>query len=379
MGTKAASNPAKAASNPEKADEFKVRGNDCVKSGQYQKAIHYYTEAIRLNKFEPIYFSNRALCNLKLKRLVECVKDCTIAIGLDENCVKAYYRRMCAREERNEHLHEALNDCRKILSIEPKNVEAKKALERLEKAVKTEKKPKAKPEASNKAKNQIEAQKEPELQAAKEAAWSLFEGTPNYEQIDFVTKPPHLRSKEPLKRVKITEISASSSSNITESSSKAGADEENKKSKIEETDTATSEDHKDSIKKAARERELVIPKVAAQFHRSWSSVRSAEQKYAILKGIYQQNIASLLGSQFDVGLLTDILAILKQHFVPKNEPIINIMGGIVGNREMSIVALLMSDEDKMSFTKLITYMRSNGEDGAVIDEIQRKFEDMTFH
>lgn len=34
----------------------------------------------------------------------------------------------------------------------------------------------------------------------------------------------------------------------------------------------------------------------------------------------------------------------------------------------------MSDEDKLAFTKLLTYMRSNGEDADKIDAIEKKFE-----
>lgn len=82
-------------------------------------------------------------------------------------------------------------------------------------------------------------------------------------------------------------------------------------------------------------------------------------------------------SQFEVGLLADILVILKQHFVPEQQPIVNIMRGIVDNIEMSIVALLMSDEDKLAFTKLIVYMRSHGEDANDIDAIENKFESYT--
>lgn len=82
----------------------------------------------------------------------------------------------------------------------------------------------------------------------------------------------------------------------------------------------------------------------------------------------------MLGSQFDVAILSEILVILKQHFVREQQPIANIMLGIVNNMEMSIVALLMNDEDKLAFTKLLAYMHVNGEEAAKVDAIEKKFE-----
>lgn len=134
--TKTPATTVKTLSTLEKANEFKTRGNDCVKVGQFQKAIHYYTEAIRLNKFDAIYFSNRAHCYLKLNRYLECVEDCTIAIGMDANCVKAYYRRMQAYEKLDGvwNFASALADCETVLRFEPKNDEAKKCMARIKSA-----------------------------------------------------------------------------------------------------------------------------------------------------------------------------------------------------------------------------------------------------
>lgn len=393
----------KTPSNTEKADEFKVRGNNCVKSEQYQKAIHYYTEAIRLNKFEPIYFSNRALCYLKLKRFAECIEDSTIAIGLDENCVKAYYRRMSAREELNENLDAALNDCQKILTIDQKNGDAKKALVRLQNKGNVKSVSTASVNKNVELTNGIQPNKSNEVVAPKaeeNVLWSQFQNLSNYEPIDFVTKPPHLRSKESLKRLKITEISSNKIKLEHPSTSKRDekVEEEQKKIKIDVKNEVekineeinevkkvdgTKEEVKEFEEEAKKNvvvepklQELVIPKTTAQFHKSWLSTRTAEQKYVLLKGIYNLNIATLFGSQFEELMLSEILTILKQYFVPNNQPILNIMDGIVNIREMSIIALFMGDEDKLSFTKLIAYMRTNGENNALIDKIEKKFENL---
>jgi len=59
-----------------------------------------------------------------------CVDDCETAIALDKLCVKAYYRRMQANESLGNNM-EALKDCTTVLAIEPKNIEAKKSLARI--------------------------------------------------------------------------------------------------------------------------------------------------------------------------------------------------------------------------------------------------------
>lgn len=106
-----------------------------------------------------------------------------------------------------------------------------------------------------------------------------------------------------------------------------------------------------------------------------SSTNQSIDSLISLQSIYNSDVAQLLGSQFEVPILADILAVLMQMFVADRQPIVNIMHGIVNNRQMSIVALLMTAEHKLTFTKLITYMRTTGEtDPKRIDVIEKIFE-----
>lgn len=50
------------------AMEIKDRGNQNVKLGNYTKAIEDYTEAINILPNNAIFYSNRALCFLKMER-----------------------------------------------------------------------------------------------------------------------------------------------------------------------------------------------------------------------------------------------------------------------------------------------------------------------
>lgn len=254
----------------EKANEFKTRGNDCVKIGEYQKAVHYYTEAIRLNTSEPVYYTNRALCYLKQNKFSECIYDCTIAVGMDDKMVKAYYRRMQAREQMNGDLEAAYNDCKTVLRIDPKNVDAQKGLSRLEGLLKAS--------GKNVSKQEMEV-KNP---VAKDILWSQNEGQDGYERIDFVTKAPHLRSKQALKRIAIGDsegvpVTVKIDSNRTE-------DEKSTfKCNIDQT-TETEPIKKTPYKPATIENTLKsIPKNSAQFYKTWTSLKDNEQKFIILK------------------------------------------------------------------------------------------------
>lgn len=322
----------KTPSTLEKANEFKTRGNDCVKAGQFQKAIHYYTEAIRLNKFDAVYFSNRAHCYLKMNRYLECVEDCTIAIGLDDKCVKAYYRRMQAHENLDGNLTAALSDCESVLRFEPKNFEAKKCLIRIKAALKEQN---PAPSAVVVTKSQIEHENvllrasngggpaaggpgagAPSIQTTA-ATWSKYDGQNDYERIDFISKPPHVRSKQSLKRIKISETFSSMANGggdrplIEEiksiSSAKTDGDatempEIPKSVQPEPVDDITSEtstlsaltgpsgdttnaiESKDvKIDASAAKPPPPTPKSTAQFHKIWLATNTDEQKYAILK------------------------------------------------------------------------------------------------
>lgn len=267
----------------EKANEFKTRGNNCVKANEFQKAIHYYTEAIRLNKSEAVYYTNRALCYLKQSKFTECIADCTKAIELDRNAVKAYYRRMQAREQANDDLEAAFSDCKMVLCIEPKNADAQKSLVRLDSLLRKS--------GKKNTKRDLEVQ-----QPAKPVVWSQFEGKDGYEQIDFVTKAPHLRSKQALKRIAIgdsgrtTPIAIAIDSNRADgSASKSSIDQTAAKTELSKatsaptttttTTTPTSVESKSHVIPV----ELTTPKNSAQFHKIWMSIKDADQKFTVLK------------------------------------------------------------------------------------------------
>ncbi|RVX18098.1 Translocon at the outer membrane of chloroplasts 64 [Vitis vinifera] len=97
------------------AEIAKEKGNQAFKDKQWQKAVGFYTEAIKLSGNNATYYSNRAAAYLEMGSFLQAEADCTKAINLDKKevypvniymfsgsslfqNVKAYLRRGTARE-----------------------------------------------------------------------------------------------------------------------------------------------------------------------------------------------------------------------------------------------------------------------------------------
>jgi len=73
------------------ADKHKLQGNIFFKRHQYEEAIKEYTTAIIKNSKNVVYFTNRALCYIRLKKFEEAINDCKRAIEIDKYSLKGNY------------------------------------------------------------------------------------------------------------------------------------------------------------------------------------------------------------------------------------------------------------------------------------------------
>ena len=67
---------------------FREKGNEFFKLQKYEEAVEQYTNAIGINDQVIVYYTNRALCNIRLKRYDAVCVDCWKAIDLDPNSLK---------------------------------------------------------------------------------------------------------------------------------------------------------------------------------------------------------------------------------------------------------------------------------------------------
>ncbi|RZF40716.1 hypothetical protein LSTR_LSTR008665 [Laodelphax striatellus] len=71
--------------------ELKEQGNRLFSLRKYDEAINFYTKAIKKNPMVPTYFTNRALCHLKMKKWDASCQDCRRALDMDSALVKGHF------------------------------------------------------------------------------------------------------------------------------------------------------------------------------------------------------------------------------------------------------------------------------------------------
>ncbi|XP_011883225.1 PREDICTED: E3 ubiquitin-protein ligase CHIP [Vollenhovia emeryi] len=71
--------------------ELKEQGNRLFDLHKYEDAASCYTKAIMKNPGQALYYTNRALCHLKLKRWESVCKDCRWALDIEPCLMKGHF------------------------------------------------------------------------------------------------------------------------------------------------------------------------------------------------------------------------------------------------------------------------------------------------
>ena len=82
------------------AEKHKEAGNALFAAKHFSKAMDCYSAAIGLDATNPVYFSNRAFCHIRLEEYGSAIEDATKAIECDKNFIKV----------------SSATDCRPVLS-----------------------------------------------------------------------------------------------------------------------------------------------------------------------------------------------------------------------------------------------------------------------
>uniref|UniRef100_H2YFW2 J domain-containing protein n=1 Tax=Ciona savignyi TaxID=51511 RepID=H2YFW2_CIOSA len=119
----------------------KSEGNEAFKLCKYQDAYDIYSNALEIDpnnrKTNAKLFCNRALVGSKIGKLKEAVDDCSKALELDDNYIKALHRRAKCHTDL-ENYDEAVYDYQKIFQMD-KTRENKRMLNEAEAALKRSK------------------------------------------------------------------------------------------------------------------------------------------------------------------------------------------------------------------------------------------------
>ncbi|KAK7101229.1 small glutamine-rich tetratricopeptide repeat-containing protein alpha-like [Littorina saxatilis] len=108
------------AEEKEEAERLKNKGNDFMKSEKFSDALESYTQAIKLDGKNAVYYCNRAAAYSKLNKHQQAIEDCNRALSIDPSYSKAYGRMGIAFTALNDH--ESARECyRKALELDPDN------------------------------------------------------------------------------------------------------------------------------------------------------------------------------------------------------------------------------------------------------------------
>jgi len=81
------------------ADELKQLGNESFSRQEFDEAISLYSEAIKINPKNHVFFSNRSACYAGKKEWSAAAEDAKECMKLDPTFLKGYYRLATAQCE----------------------------------------------------------------------------------------------------------------------------------------------------------------------------------------------------------------------------------------------------------------------------------------
>mmetsp|Transcript_8449 Transcript_8449/g.15940 ORF Transcript_8449/g.15940 Transcript_8449/m.15940 type:complete len:576 (-) Transcript_8449:1748-3475(-) len=125
---------AKAYINPEEAAKAKEEGNVKFKAGDFPGSIQLYSEAVRRDPENAVYYGNRSAAYMKLADFGRAMDDCKKALELDPKYTKMYARKGNIEYFLKEY-HKALSTYQQGLDIDPENVECSQGLAKTRYAV----------------------------------------------------------------------------------------------------------------------------------------------------------------------------------------------------------------------------------------------------
>ncbi|KAH7907788.1 hypothetical protein BJ138DRAFT_1182187 [Hygrophoropsis aurantiaca] len=108
--------------NAAQAEHLKAEGNTLHQQGKYKQAYAKYTEAIKLNGNNAIFYANRAASALFMQSFDDAASDAHKAVQLDPGYIKAWARLGKAQQARSRYLdsmnaYQSALDC--MINIEP--------------------------------------------------------------------------------------------------------------------------------------------------------------------------------------------------------------------------------------------------------------------
>nr|XP_009935834.1 PREDICTED: sperm-associated antigen 1 [Opisthocomus hoazin] len=116
------------------ANREKEKGNEAFGIGDYVEAVTYYTRSISVIPTAAAY-NNKAQAEIKLQDWDSALQDCEKVLDMEPGNIKALMRRATVHSQLQNY-QTAIEDLNKVLCVEPDNAVAKKNLLEIEKKLK---------------------------------------------------------------------------------------------------------------------------------------------------------------------------------------------------------------------------------------------------
>jgi len=111
----------------EKAEEYKMEGNQKLAAKQFAEAVECYSNAIKMNPSNSIYYANRAAAYSHLGNHDSAIEDCKKSIASNPNYSKAHGRLGLAYFSQGKY-KEAVGAYERALELEPNSSSFKESL-----------------------------------------------------------------------------------------------------------------------------------------------------------------------------------------------------------------------------------------------------------
>ncbi|XP_030821959.1 sperm-associated antigen 1 isoform X2 [Camarhynchus parvulus] len=116
------------------ATREKEKGNEAFATGDYVEAVTYYTRSLSVIPTAAVY-NNKAQAEIKLQDWDNALQDCEKVLDMEPGNIKALMRRATVHNQLQNY-QTAIEDLNKVLSVEPENSMAKKSVLEIEEKLK---------------------------------------------------------------------------------------------------------------------------------------------------------------------------------------------------------------------------------------------------
>lgn len=177
--------------------------------------------------------------------------------------------------------------------------------------------------------------------------------------INPISKSPHLRSKVPLKRINIIDITSdafvkpaiigktlrSDDLEIIERTNEPQRQSECLQKSLNHSVPGNLEDAESSA--VLHKTNIVVPTTSVQFFEQWKQLNGkSNMKYELLKQIQPSNFPNIFKESLDNKTFTSIITVLAEYFVNNSAPVYEYLHSFTKVKRFSTLVMFMSANDK---------------------------------